>query len=186
MELVYAINKFLGAAVVAAQIFIVAILVVLAGSRRWPEIPFFNFLARKGAELALATVSLALAFSLVYSNLIGFPPCSLCWVQRGFFALIFIFLLGFFLARRREIILRSTLAASVLGGVVALYHNYIYYTQSSSALCSAAEAIACARRYVFEFDYIGIPMMSLTAFILIGLFISLNLRLKKRTQAKLG
>jgi disulfide bond formation protein DsbB len=51
------------------------------------------------------------------------------------------------------------------GLAVSVYHNYIYYQSLASPVCSAGES--CTVPYVTEFGYIGIPMMALTAFLLI-------------------
>ena len=63
----------------------------------------------------------------------------------------------------------SALALAVVGWLISAYHNYIYYKGLSSVICKLGES--CVINYVKEFGYITIPMMSLTAFSLIIVFL---------------
>lgn len=105
----------------------------------------------------------ALAGSLIYSNIIGFPPCDLCWVQR-----IFIYpqvAIAFVSAWRKEkLAVYYALPLSVLGGIVALYHSYVLWGGGSILPCTA-DGGACSKIYVMEYGYVTIPVMALTAFV---------------------
>ena len=105
--------------------------------------------------------------SLFYSEIAGFPPCSLCWYQR-IFIYPQIILLGGALIWRDRSIARYVLPLSIIGGIVALYNSYLQYGGSTFISCGTdPSAINCAQRLVFEFGYITLPLMSLTAFILL-------------------
>lgn len=106
----------------------------------------------------------AMLTSLFYSEIIGFAPCTLCWWQR-IFLYPQVILLGLALWKRDRNIADYSIALALPGIVFALYHNYIDWGGSPLIPC-AAQVVSCTKRYVFEFGYITIPMMALTAFLL--------------------
>jgi disulfide bond formation protein DsbB len=99
----------------------------------------------------------------VYSQIIGFPPCELCWIQR-----IFIFpqpLLAFIAIRANERgIMKYLLSLSIIGGCVALYHSYVQWGGNVSLAPCVAEGGECAKVFVLSHGYITIPFMSFTVF----------------------
>jgi disulfide bond formation protein DsbB len=107
--------------------------------------------------------------SLLYSEVIGYPPCSLCWLQR-----VFLYpqpvILGIALWQRDRSAALYVLVLSVLGALVALYNYYIQMGGVSGFACPTGGEVAdCTRRYVFAYNYITIPMMSLTTFVVLAL-----------------
>ncbi|MFO0718744.1 MAG: disulfide bond formation protein B [Candidatus Paceibacterota bacterium] len=109
--------------------------------------------------------------SLVYSEVVGFTPCVLCWVQRLFlFPQVVLF--GSALLWKDKNILRYTYRLSVLGALVGAYHAFTNLGGKSLTPCTSMGG-ECSKIYVLEFGYITIPMMSLTIFIvLILMFIA--------------
>ncbi len=136
--------------------------------------------------VAFAIVLGAFIGSLFYSEIASFPPCSLCWYQR-IFIYPQIILLGGALVWRDRSIARYVLPLSVIGAVIAIYNSYLQSGGSPLISCGTSasggpSAVDCAQRLVFEFDYITLPLMSLTAF---GLLILLALtELTKLTQKR--
>ncbi len=129
----------------------------------------FSFLIALGASLG----------SFFYSNVAGFKPCVLCWWQR-----IFLFpqviLLGIAVWKKDGRALLYALPLSIVGGIIALYNTYIQYGGNELIPCSTdTESVSCAIRYVFEFGFITIPLMSLSTF---GALIVLALLYRKGTQ----
>ncbi len=95
--------------------------------------------------------------SLIYSNVIGYPPCWLCWMQRV--AIYPIAILGITgLVRNEKSILPYIKVLAWTGWVIALYHIFIYYTGYSPLPCDASAT--CTARYVYEFGFMTIPLMS--------------------------
>ncbi|MBI2476533.1 MAG: disulfide bond formation protein B [Candidatus Taylorbacteria bacterium] len=115
----------------------------------------------------------AVAASLLYSDVIGYEPCKLCWLQR-IFLYPQVIILGLALWQKTKDAATYCLTLSSLGAVVAGYH---FYGQSINpnvlSACDAAGGASCAVRFFVEFGYITIPMMSLTAFLLIIVFMLL-------------
>lgn len=118
--------------------------------------------------LVMWTVALfATAGSLYFSEIRGYTPCTLCWVQRIFMYPLII-VLGVAIVQKNVRIAATTLALSVIGGAISLYH---YGLQKLSFLSDAAPAcgqVPCTGQYINYLGFITIPFLALTAFMLIA------------------
>ena len=166
MDLVNIVDKILALGVIASQIFIVLAIVYIL-------LPFKNkyvsgFFSKNGLALSFIVALVATSGSLFYSTCAGFVPCPLCWFQR-IFMYPEVILLGMALYKRDEKIIDYSLALALIGFAISAYHNYIVVQGLNSVVCTSAES--CTTPYVLEFGYITIPMMALTAFILINLLL---------------
>jgi disulfide bond formation protein DsbB len=113
--------------------------------------------------------SIAMIGSLIYSNAIGFPPCDLCWYQRIFMYPI-VFISGYAFFKKDKSVIPYLKLLTYIGGFIALFHNFIYYTNINPLPCSATAS--CTARYVYEFGFMTIPLMSLSIFVLILIILS--------------
>ncbi len=106
----------------------------------------------------------ALVGSLVYSNIAGFPPCELCWIQRIFMypQALFSFIA---MIKKDKSIISYLVPMSVLGAIVAFYHSLSDWGFGGSLLGCTSVGGECSRVYVLEYGYITIPFMALTTFI---------------------
>lgn len=123
--------------------------------------------------------------SLIYSEVVGFPACILCWTQRIFmYPQMFIF--GLAIWRNEKVIMVYTLMLSLIGGAVGLYQwikDMLSLYSDVTLPCSAVTALpSCDKMYVLEYGYITIPMISLNAFVLI--IIVMYAGLKRMHHAK--
>ena len=110
-----------------------------------------------GFLLSLAAV----AGSLMYSNVIGFAPCELCWWQRiCLYPLLPIFLVSLY--KKRGDAFEYALPLALIAGVISLYHSYIQLGGTASVLPCTAVGGACTKVYVLTLGYVTIPTMSLT------------------------
>lgn len=118
----------------------------------------------KVVGFVIAFVSMAL--SLFYSEVIGFPPCTLCTIQRIImYPQILFFGLAFFI--KKNIFIKIPVILSILGIFVSTYHYLVELGIFSSSTICGATGVSCAERYVLEFGYISIPMMAGTGFLFI-------------------
>lgn len=124
----------------------------------------------KGAILFSFIVALiATLGSLFYSEIAGFEPCKLCWIQRIFMYPQAI-LLGIALWRKSYETYQSIIL-SLIGAVIAGYHYLLQIGVAPELPCSAVGfSAACSQRFVMQFGYITIPMMAFTAFLLMLTF----------------
>lgn len=128
-----------------------------------------------GVWIVFTLSFVAMICSLIYSNVVGFPPCDLCWYQRIFFYPV-VFMTGLALIRKETLssIRPYLMLLTVVGGIISLYHNFIYYTGYSPLPCSATAS--CTARYVFEFGFVTIPLMALMSFTLVFVVLVLSKR----------
>lgn len=154
----------LSALTIAAEILIViiAISVVFRKKGEW----VLHRLLRVHAPAIAFFVSLfAVLASLFYSEIAGFVPCSLCWVQRIFmFPLPFILLYAWIKGSRRTEGIALLLA--LIGSAVAAYNWYVQSGGNAFIPCPPSGE-SCAKIFFIMFGYVTIPVMSLTAFALI-------------------
>jgi disulfide bond formation protein DsbB len=161
------VNALISILVLIGQIAIVVLLFyfILLRSR---GLKLFKFISRNAIPLAFFVALVAVSGSLYYSVIAGFIPCELCWAQR-----IFIYpqivILGLAWFKKDKHIIDYSLALISIGALISLYHNYIYYTVQPSNVCSIANP--CTQQYILGFNYISIPLASLTALILMGLLL---------------
>jgi disulfide bond formation protein DsbB len=124
----------------------------------------YAFVDKYVLNLLFVTSLGALVGSLLYSNIAGFPPCELCWIQRIFMypQTVVAFLA---MIKKDKNIVSYLFPLSILGGVVALYHSLVNWGIGGSLLACTATGGECARVYVLEYGYITIPFMALTSFV---------------------
>jgi disulfide bond formation protein DsbB len=109
----------------------------------------------------------AMSGSLFFSEIAKFVPCKLCWYQR-ICMYPQVLLLGIAAWKKDLAIKRYVLPLSIIGFIIAAYH-YILQMSPFPLPCSD-EIASCAAKQFAYFGYITIPLMSLTAFLLIILF----------------
>ena len=162
------VSRLLAIGTIAGQVGILLLVFALIIEKRSVGAKkILGLIRTRWLPLSFIIVLGAFVGSLFYSEIAGFPPCSLCWYQR-IFIYPQIILIGVALIWRDRAIARYLLPLSIIGGVIALYNSYLQYGGSPLIPCAAnVAAISCAQRFVFEFGYLTLPLMSLTAFVLL-------------------
>lgn len=173
------INKLLALATIGGQVFIAIGILYAIYQRKNRENVVIQFFVHNAMFFAFVILLTAMVGSLIYSGIIGYTPCDLCWYQR-IFSYPSVFLLGMGIIRREHKIIDYVLMLSIVGSIISLYHNYITFGGESILPCPA-DGVSCTKLYVYEFGYISIPMMMLTAFALTIFFLAIQ---KKFTMAK--
>ena len=124
--------------------------------------------------------------SLIYSEVVGFPACILCWIQR-IFMYPQMFMFGLALFRREHLVVPYLFLLSIIGGVVALYQwikDMLLWYGETTLPCPAVVGLPpCDRLYVQEFGYVTIPMIALNAFILLAIVMWASMRKSKKESA---
>src|SRR3989344_2884741 len=169
------VDKLLSYLTVLGDILVpLLLLIIISYSGRklfHPDNVIIKLLRRFGLLAAFIVAVIATGGSLFYSEVAGYLPCELCWFQR-IFMYPQVIILGMALWKQQKNVILFSLPLTIIGGLIALYH---YLLQTSSlplpAPCSVTGySVSCATDFVMELGYITIPMMSLTAFVLISLF----------------
>ncbi len=163
------VNSFAAALTIVAQVAAAFLFVGILLERRG-NVPAYITLLRHHALRATFAVALAASLgSMFYSDIMGYAPCVLCWWQRVFmYPQAVIAGVALWKQDRRALSYLSVLAA--LGAAIAGYHYLLEWGLIPAGLCPATgTGPSCAQRFVYEFGYISIPLMSLTAFALLFL-----------------
>ena len=166
MTLLELVNILLASGTVLSQVFIVLALIYTFSPLR-KEI-FANYFSKNGIALAFGVALVATCGSLFYSTYAGFVPCPLCWFQR-IFMYPEVIILGLALIKSDNKVTDYVLSLSVIGWIISVYHNIIYFSSLRSVVCTSAES--CTTPYLTEFGYVTIPVMALTAFSLVILIL---------------
>jgi len=135
-----------------------------------PNLWLSRFIARWGLWLALLITLTATLGSLFYSDIAGFIPCKLCWYQRILMYPLPI-LLGTAIWHKDYRISRYINPLTIIGALIAAYHYLLQLdiTPLTSDCAIIGYGSSCSDRFFLELGYITIPMMALTAFVLINL-----------------
>jgi len=124
---------------------------------------------------------LATAGSLFYSEVMGYTPCELCWIQRIFmYPLVIIY--GVAIVKKNMDIAFSGIFLSGIGMLISLYHyglQKIPALQNSGGFCGT---IPCNLQYVNYFGFMTIPFLAGGAFFII--FCSHLIMLRQKTSLK--
>ena len=119
-----------------------------------------------GLYFAWLVALIATAGSLYFSEVRQFVPCALCWFQRVFMYPLAL-LLGIASFRQDTSVRVYLLPLSVVGGLVALYHVLEQNVPGFAAPTMCQVGVPCAAKYINWLGFISIPVLALTAFVLI-------------------
>ena len=141
---------------------IVALFVLFIGPKKNV---YLDFIDKHYLTLGFLIALSASLFSLVYSEIIGYVPCYLCWYQRVFiFPLVFIF--GMAIWHKDRKVVKYTLPLLCVGFVFSIYQNFKYYFVDTGNLPCDASGAACYQTFIPEFGgYIQIPTLALIVFL---------------------
>jgi disulfide bond formation protein DsbB len=112
--------------------------------------------------IAAGVTGVATLGSLYYSEVVGFPPCELCWYQRiAMYPLPLI--LGIAAWRRDAGVRRYGVPVAVVGALIAAYHYQLEWFPSQATVCTSE--IPCSVAWFREFGFISLPYMALSGFL---------------------
>jgi len=123
--------------------------------------------------------SVALLGSLFFSEVMGHPPCVLCWYQRiCMYPLVLILPAGLFPFDKN--IVRYALPLSLLGSLIAVFHLLLVAGYIPEDIKPCIQGIPCTEVQVVWFGFVTIPLLSALSFLLINaLLIVAHLRSSK-------
>lgn len=164
-------TKAFALATLVGNIFIIAVLIaVLLRRDFFPKVT--AFLLQNALLFAFALATASMVGSLAYSEVVGYPACILCWIQRIFMYPL-VPLLGVTVWLKRRVLVWAALTLSLAGGLVALYQWVkdmiaLYAPGLVKLGCPYVAGLpSCDRIYTLEYGYVTIAMLSLNAFLLI-------------------
>lgn len=113
-------------------------------------------------------VSLAATLgSLFFSEVMGLPPCALCWYQRiAMYPIVVVSSVALIVRDRRAG--RYLWPLVVPGLAVTVYHCLLYYGVIPAEITPCTTGVSCTERQLDWFGFISIPLLSLSSFIAIA------------------
>jgi disulfide bond formation protein DsbB len=134
-------------------------------------------------RLSFIVALIATLGSLFFSEVLGYPPCVLCWYQRiAMYPLALIFFVALWSEDENHVKYALPLAVAGLG--IAIYHNLLYYGILPDSIKPCQQGISCTSRQVEWLGFITIPLLSLVSFTMLTtlLAISHTSIFKRRTE----
>lgn len=111
--------------------------------------------------------------SLVFSEVLGYPPCSLCWYQRiCLYPLVAIFGVAIWTGDHAY----KTYALPLVGAglLLASYHNLLYFGVITQPLVACTKDVSCSAKQLELFGFITIPLLALAGFAMLFVLLMLD------------
>ncbi|MEK6873475.1 MAG: disulfide bond formation protein B [Nanoarchaeota archaeon] len=175
MALEQFLNKFLGLGTLVLHIILGLSLIIWiyhkSLKKTGKRLPNFiynirNFISSNSILFAFILTIGATIGSLIYSDIIGLPPCDLCWYQRALIYPQVIILLVALIKKNKEVF-DYVMGLNVIGIIISGYQYVMQMINYSGPCPIGSGGISCFAKDVFEFGYITIPLMSLTIFVVV-------------------
>ncbi len=143
----------------------------------------FNSKQKYLAYFALLVAWIAMLGSLFFSEILKYPPCVLCWYQRiAMYPLVVILSVG--ILRKNKDLPLYVLPLSVIGLLIGIYHNLLYYNIIPEAAAPCINGVSCTTKFVEYFGFVTIPFLSMIAFLVITVAMVIFWKLQKNSQNK--
>ncbi len=118
-------------------------------------------------KIVFALSLLGTIISLYFSDVLGWEPCILCWYQRiALYPIVVISLVA--IVWKDQKAYRHILGLSIVGAVIALVHNLLYWGVISEQSLPCKNGVSCVTEYMELFGFITIPLLSLATFVIIA------------------
>ncbi|MGZ5278515.1 MAG: disulfide bond formation protein B, partial [Pseudobdellovibrionaceae bacterium] len=100
--------------------------------------------------------------SLIFSEVMNFAPCDLCWYQRlCIYPMALIILTGLYLKSRDTVYFLTPFSFIGLG--ISIYHNLVYY-KVIEVIVPCSENAPCTQQHINWLGFITIPLLSFFSF----------------------
>lgn len=117
--------------------------------------------------------------SLYFSEIRLFEPCKLCWLQRiCMYPLALI--LGMAVYDNNKLIVKYVQPLAIIGWCIALWHVLEQKVPGFADFMPCTVGVPCNLDYINWLGFITIPMLSLTAFTFINIFLFIIRKSEKK------
>jgi hypothetical protein len=145
------VNRVLGLLAIVAIVITLAAIVMLV-TRRVP-----SWASELALPLAATIATVTTVASLYYSEVAGYPPCTLCWYQRIAIYPQVVVLWVATVRRDTSVWITSSLLAAV-GVAISVWHVVIERNPALAGPCDPSNP--CTLKWVEEFGVLTIPTMA--------------------------
>ncbi len=145
------------------------------------------FVSRKAMQITFLVALLATLGSLIYSDVIGYEPCKLCWYQRIFmYPLVVMF--GIALWKKHTWIKPYGVVMAGVGALIAGFHylGQIGWNPLGLECLAIGYSASCSKNFVLQFGFITIPMMAVSAFLFIALSLAYSIKKDKEANSTIA
>lgn len=128
------------------------------------ESKFLNKVSSFALPLGFFATLFAMTISLIYSDYLNQLACGLCWFQRIFiYSQVVLFTIAYIKDDLK--IFTYSFWLSVIGGIIAIYHEYLQLGYSELIPCPVVSTtVDCAKPTFISYGFITFPFMSITLF----------------------
>lgn len=168
MQLPTIVNLVLSSLTIVGQVGVIVLIIILVAGKRQHPIwgKPFRLIEDHTLLFGFIVALTAMLGSLTYSDILGYEPCKLCWLQRiCMYPEVLLF--GLALYKKDRNILPYALMLAAIGEFIALYHYIIQLGLLPAPCTVSGYSVSCAQKFVLQFGYITIPVMAFTAFVMI-------------------
>lgn len=117
--------------------------------------------------------------SMFFSNVMHLPPCTLCWAQRiCIFPMSILLAVGFL--KKDNNVFWYTIPLVVIGWIISLYHNLLYYKIIPKAITACTSGVSCTDKQIEYLGFITIPLMAFVSLTLTFIFLITFYKQSKR------
>ncbi len=125
-----------------------------------------KFIQQNSLYLAWAAALVGALGSLYFSEVLKFPPCTLCWFLRiAIYPQVII--LGYAIYLKEKVLLKPAIALTVVGVVISIYHNLLYYKVIPEAVAPCTSGVSCTSNFIHLFGFMDIPQLGLVGIVTI-------------------
>lgn len=137
-----------------------------------------HWLGKNALYLSFAVALTATAGSLFFSEIMVLPPCVLCWYQRIFiYPLVPILTVG--ILTRDPKVHWYVWPLIIPGLLISVFHNLLYWKLLPEAAAPCQAGISCTTKFFEWFGFVTIPLLSLSAFVVIAILMAIYTRRHK-------
>lgn len=152
------ITNYVCASAGVVLLFVTILVTLDVGTKKF----LFPYIKAFGLYVAFLFILTGSSLALVYSDVFGIVPCGLCWLERiALFPQLII--VGIALYYREYASIRSGIALSVVGFIIAAYHHYIQMGGGEFVRCPTSGA-DCSMRFMYEFGFVTFPLLAALSF----------------------
>jgi len=159
------VSRFFALLALACWVAVAATVVVVVARRRQPGgrvDELYDSLRRSALWLAWIVALVTTLGSLYYSEIAHFTPCKLCWIQRIAMYPLTLTLLVAALRNDRRVAF-YVVPVAVVGAAFSIYQTQLQaFPNQGSSVCTTFEP--CTTRFVWQFGFVSLPFMALSAF----------------------
>ena len=144
-----------------------------------------EFIKNNALYGAFAVALIAFVGSMYYSQILHLPPCVLCWYQRICIFPLFVILGVSIFKKSRDIIIPAFILA-IVGWVISLYHNLLYFEILPEAAAPCMAGISCSTKFEGWLALFPIPLQALVGLTVILIALTIYWKSSKNTESQIN